>query len=77
MWRRRRRKKYKFFVGCLILLLIGFVYGYVKNDIQLLDHIRNKDHKQIRIGEIILNPPSDTDNKTPKNVQQKKEMLVI
>ncbi|QZY57060.1 BofC C-terminal domain-containing protein [Crassaminicella profunda] len=72
MWRRRRRKKGKLLMGCLVLLLIGFAYGYITNDIKVPEKIGNQNKDKPNIGEITVKLPN---NKKPKesneNVEKK------
>ncbi|QXM05924.1 BofC C-terminal domain-containing protein [Crassaminicella indica] len=65
MWRRRRRRKGKIFVGCLVLLMIGFAYGYVTNDSKMPKHIKNNNENALNIGEIAV--------KIPKHHEEQKE----
>lgn len=58
-------------MGCLVLLLIGFVYGYVANDIKVPQKMEdeNKDHPNI--GEITVKVPN---NKKPKEQNENKNV---
>lgn len=62
MWRRKRRKRGKIVFGCLILLLIGFVYGYVTNDAKMPKDMNKENINDIRLGEIDVDPQKDTQN---------------
>ncbi|MCT4621450.1 MAG: hypothetical protein N4A62_18940 [Marinisporobacter sp.] len=67
MWRRRRQKRGKLFIGCLMLLLIGFVYGYVTNDIEAPQKVEDQNEDHPSIGEITVKVPNN------KKIEEKSE----
>ncbi|TCO79856.1 BofC C-terminal domain-containing protein [Marinisporobacter balticus] len=73
MWRRRRRKRGKIFAGCLILLIIGFVYGYLTNDPEMSEHIKKRNMKNISLGGINVKPQNNTQNQNKENQQKPQE----